>query len=249
MPVLENSKGQLVYESAITCEYLDEAYPAKKLLPEDPYEKACQKMSFELFSKVCILEISAPIWKIFAFLSYSSAVIYGSVLWERKTKQDYSLVSSNVSFKPFLDQFLFTSPKLPPFHFSTDTLYYSHNECFQFSQTRHLIDSCWKTLPLLTLPGHLQILFHVSAQILLPSRNLSRRAACSTLFHHGLTFPRQWLLAFLPGVLHQGCEQLVRVKAVFPLLLAHCLCFWLALPLPSCVTLSKLLIALPLCLN
>ncbi|XP_021569625.1 glutathione S-transferase omega-1 isoform X3 [Carlito syrichta] len=52
VPVLENSQGQLIYESAITCEYLDEAYPGKKLLPDDPYEKACQKMVFELFSKV-----------------------------------------------------------------------------------------------------------------------------------------------------------------------------------------------------
>lgn len=132
---------------------------------------------------------SAPIRKIFAFLSDSSAVINGSVIWERKTKQDYSLVSSDVSFKPFLDQFLFTSLKLLLFTFLLTFLYYSHNECFQFSQTRHLINSCWKTLPLLTLPGHLQILFHLSAQILLPSRNLSRRAACPTLFHHGLTFP------------------------------------------------------------
>ncbi|XP_004468291.2 glutathione S-transferase omega-1 [Dasypus novemcinctus] len=55
VPVLENSKGQLIYESAITCEYLDEAYPGKKLLPDDPYEKACQKMVFELFSKVPLL--------------------------------------------------------------------------------------------------------------------------------------------------------------------------------------------------
>ncbi|XP_076982071.1 glutathione S-transferase omega-1 [Tamandua tetradactyla] len=52
VPVLENSQGQLIYESVITCEYLDEAYPGKKLLPDDPYEKACQKMVFELFSKV-----------------------------------------------------------------------------------------------------------------------------------------------------------------------------------------------------
>lgn len=52
VPVLENSQGQLVCESAIICEYLDEAYPGKKLSPEDPYEKACQKMVFELFSKV-----------------------------------------------------------------------------------------------------------------------------------------------------------------------------------------------------
>ncbi|XP_036919882.1 glutathione S-transferase omega-1 [Sturnira hondurensis] len=52
VPVLENSQGQLIYESPITCEYLDEMYPGKKLLPEDPYEKARQKMVFELFSKV-----------------------------------------------------------------------------------------------------------------------------------------------------------------------------------------------------
>uniref|UniRef100_A0A2K6NTZ0 Glutathione S-transferase omega n=1 Tax=Rhinopithecus roxellana TaxID=61622 RepID=A0A2K6NTZ0_RHIRO len=52
VPVLENSKGQLIYESPIPCEYLDEAYPGKKVLPDDPYEKACQKMILELFSKV-----------------------------------------------------------------------------------------------------------------------------------------------------------------------------------------------------
>ncbi|XP_055280683.1 glutathione S-transferase omega-1-like isoform X2 [Moschus berezovskii] len=52
VPVLETSLGQLICESAITCEYLDEAYPGKKLLPGDPYEKACQKMVFESFSKV-----------------------------------------------------------------------------------------------------------------------------------------------------------------------------------------------------
>ncbi|KAL4695603.1 hypothetical protein H8959_000698 [Pygathrix nigripes] len=36
VPVLENSQDQLIYESPITCEYLDEAYPGKKLLPDDP---------------------------------------------------------------------------------------------------------------------------------------------------------------------------------------------------------------------
>lgn len=52
VPVLENSEGQLICESVITCEYLDEAYPGKKLFSADPYEKARQKMTFELFSKV-----------------------------------------------------------------------------------------------------------------------------------------------------------------------------------------------------
>ncbi|XP_039217596.1 glutathione S-transferase omega-1-like isoform X1 [Crotalus tigris] len=52
VPVLETSKGQLISESPITCEYLDEAYPENKLYPADPYEKAYQKMLLEYFSKV-----------------------------------------------------------------------------------------------------------------------------------------------------------------------------------------------------
>ncbi|CAH6943070.1 glutathione S-transferase omega-1 [Phodopus roborovskii] len=52
VPVLEDSKGRLISGSAIICEYLDEAYPGKKLFPDDPYEKACQKMILESFSKV-----------------------------------------------------------------------------------------------------------------------------------------------------------------------------------------------------
>uniref|UniRef100_A0ACB8F9V2 Glutathione S-transferase omega-1 n=1 Tax=Sphaerodactylus townsendi TaxID=933632 RepID=A0ACB8F9V2_9SAUR len=58
VPVLETSKGQLIYESPITCEYLDDAYPGKKLYPEDPYEKACQKMLLEFFSKLYPLGFS-----------------------------------------------------------------------------------------------------------------------------------------------------------------------------------------------
>ncbi|NWI16613.1 GSTO1 transferase, partial [Crypturellus soui] len=55
VPVLETSKGQLIYESPITCEYLDEAFPGKKLLPSDPYERALQKMLLEHFSKIAPL--------------------------------------------------------------------------------------------------------------------------------------------------------------------------------------------------
>ncbi|NXD09792.1 GSTO1 transferase, partial [Nothocercus nigrocapillus] len=51
VPVLETSKGQLIYESPITCEYLDEAFPEKKLLPSDPYERASQKMLLDYFAK------------------------------------------------------------------------------------------------------------------------------------------------------------------------------------------------------
>uniref|UniRef100_A0A2K6T3J5 Glutathione S-transferase omega n=1 Tax=Saimiri boliviensis boliviensis TaxID=39432 RepID=A0A2K6T3J5_SAIBB len=46
VPVLENSQSQLIHESAITCDI-----PGKKL-PDDLYKTACQKMVFELFSKV-----------------------------------------------------------------------------------------------------------------------------------------------------------------------------------------------------
>ncbi|XP_014739303.1 PREDICTED: glutathione S-transferase omega-1 [Sturnus vulgaris] len=55
VPVLETSKGQLIWESPITCEYLDEAFPGKKLMPSDPYERAYQKMLLEDFSKITSL--------------------------------------------------------------------------------------------------------------------------------------------------------------------------------------------------
>ncbi|XP_037352069.1 glutathione S-transferase omega-2 [Talpa occidentalis] len=52
IPVLENSKCQLIYESVIACEYLDDAFPGRKLYPYDPYERARQKMLLDLFCKV-----------------------------------------------------------------------------------------------------------------------------------------------------------------------------------------------------
>ncbi|XP_053547686.1 glutathione S-transferase omega-1-like [Bombina bombina] len=55
VPVLETSKGQLIYESAIVCEYLDEAFPGKKLNPKDPFQRAQQKMILEHFSKIIMV--------------------------------------------------------------------------------------------------------------------------------------------------------------------------------------------------
>ncbi|KAF4105784.1 glutathione S-transferase omega-1-like [Onychostoma macrolepis] len=52
VPALETSSGQVIYESPITCEYLDEAYPVKKLLPSDPFERAQQRMLLDHYSKV-----------------------------------------------------------------------------------------------------------------------------------------------------------------------------------------------------
>ncbi|XP_003964006.1 glutathione S-transferase omega-1 isoform X1 [Takifugu rubripes] len=52
VPTLETPAGEVIYESPITCEYLDEVYPEKKLLPSTPFGKAQQKMMLEHFSKI-----------------------------------------------------------------------------------------------------------------------------------------------------------------------------------------------------
>ncbi|XP_043911476.1 glutathione S-transferase omega-1-like [Protopterus annectens] len=51
VPVLETPAGQILYESPITSDYLDEVYPGRKLIPSDPYEKAKQRIFLEHFSK------------------------------------------------------------------------------------------------------------------------------------------------------------------------------------------------------
>uniref|UniRef100_A0A8C1ZAT5 Glutathione S-transferase omega n=1 Tax=Cyprinus carpio TaxID=7962 RepID=A0A8C1ZAT5_CYPCA len=63
VPTLETPSGQVIYESPITCEYLDEAYPEKKLLPSDPFERAQQKMLLEHFSKVIPYFYKIPVSK------------------------------------------------------------------------------------------------------------------------------------------------------------------------------------------
>jgi glutathione S-transferase len=40
VPILELDGGRRIAESAVICEYLEEAYPQKPLLPKDPYERA-----------------------------------------------------------------------------------------------------------------------------------------------------------------------------------------------------------------
>ncbi|XP_056385162.1 glutathione S-transferase omega-1-like [Hyla sarda] len=58
VPSIETSDGKIIYDSPIVCDYLDEAYPGKKLTPADPYKKAQEKMILELFSGVSSLLIS-----------------------------------------------------------------------------------------------------------------------------------------------------------------------------------------------
>ncbi|XP_043911884.1 glutathione S-transferase omega-1 [Protopterus annectens] len=55
IPVIEMPSDKIIYESPITCDYLDEVYPEKRLTPADPYEKAKEKMMLEHFSKVTAL--------------------------------------------------------------------------------------------------------------------------------------------------------------------------------------------------
>lgn len=56
VPTLETSAGEVIYESSIVCDYLDEVYPEKKLIPSSPLAKAQQKMLLEHFSKVSLMK-------------------------------------------------------------------------------------------------------------------------------------------------------------------------------------------------
>src|SRR6266850_536398 len=40
VPIVELDGGRRIAESEVICEYLEEAYPQKPLLPKDPYERA-----------------------------------------------------------------------------------------------------------------------------------------------------------------------------------------------------------------
>ncbi|XP_063818079.1 glutathione S-transferase omega-1-like isoform X2 [Pseudophryne corroboree] len=55
VPSLETSDGKIIYESAIVCDYLDEAFPGTKLTPADPYVKAQEKILLEYFSTIITL--------------------------------------------------------------------------------------------------------------------------------------------------------------------------------------------------
>ncbi|KAM9197512.1 glutathione S-transferase omega-2-like isoform 3-T3 [Dugong dugon] len=130
IPVLENSKCQLIYESVIICEYLDDVYPEKKLFPCDPYERARQKMLLELFCKIlcyqktsffggnCISMIDYLLWPWFERLD-----VYGVAdcvdhtptlkLWMAAMKQDpavCALLIDRSTFLGFLNLYFQNSP-------------------------------------------------------------------------------------------------------------------------------------------
>ena len=49
VPALERAKGDVVSESLITMDYLEESYPTPQILSDDPWKKAQDKMLTELF--------------------------------------------------------------------------------------------------------------------------------------------------------------------------------------------------------
>jgi len=64
VPVLFH-KGNIIYESLITCDYLDEVFPQRKLHSDDPVRKARDRMLVELFGA----KVSLPQMKLwFGFL-------------------------------------------------------------------------------------------------------------------------------------------------------------------------------------
>lgn len=51
VPALE-LHGDVLFESLVTCDYLDELYPSPVLYPSDPWKKAQDRILIELFNKV-----------------------------------------------------------------------------------------------------------------------------------------------------------------------------------------------------
>lgn len=52
IPALELDNGDVLYESLIICDYLDEKYPQNPLHSTDPLQKAKDRLLIEQFSKV-----------------------------------------------------------------------------------------------------------------------------------------------------------------------------------------------------
>jgi len=57
VPALEIKEGVTVYESLITAEYLEDAYPQNPLVSKDPLRKAQDKLIVENFNKVGIIQV------------------------------------------------------------------------------------------------------------------------------------------------------------------------------------------------
>lgn len=56
MPALEISDGLSIYESLVVVEYLDDVYPQRRLLPQEPVTKAFDKILVEVCTPLVTLQ-------------------------------------------------------------------------------------------------------------------------------------------------------------------------------------------------
>ncbi|KAM3912886.1 glutathione S-transferase omega-1-like [Leptodactylus fuscus] len=116
VPSLETSDGKIIFDSPIICDYLDEAFPGKKLTPADPYEIAQQKMLLEHFSK------------------FTPKVL--SIVFARHKKEDYTQLKAE-SFKTFqiLEEALTNKP-----YFGGESLSMIDYMIWPWCERLHIID-------------------------------------------------------------------------------------------------------------
>lgn len=72
VPALETENGDVIYESQVTCDYLDQVFPEPKLNPADPLKMARDRMLLELFGVKVRYKwtqfMVQPRWRMFVFL-------------------------------------------------------------------------------------------------------------------------------------------------------------------------------------
>ncbi|KAJ8680631.1 hypothetical protein QAD02_016418 [Eretmocerus hayati] len=71
VPCLEFENGETLYESLIIAEYLDEAYPEHRLMPQDPFAKAKDKLLVERFNEVITI-----MYKLYSAQSMDKELFY-----------------------------------------------------------------------------------------------------------------------------------------------------------------------------
>lgn len=169
-----------------------------------PMRKHAKRWSLSYFLRCVYKKCQLLFEKTFVvFFKTVSVVIYGSLTWERKTKQDYTHLPWCVQqgLSSLVPLYL---SKVIPLHSSPDMLHSSHTECFQSSQTHHLINSCWQTLPTSHFawfsPNPLSCICSDAAAF---QELVQSGWVPSSGFPHAWTLPCWGLPAFL-RVLHQG---------------------------------------------
>lgn len=114
------------------------------------------------------------------------------------------LACPDVSYKPFLDLSLFTSPKLSLFTFLLTHYTPAMLTGFHFPKPATFSTLAGRLFPLLSLPGYLKILFHViCADTAAFQKPVQTAWVPSSVIPQVLTFPYRWLpalnLCIVPG--------------------------------------------------